>query len=142
MRNSALNSDTLDNPTPSRSSGYTLAQRSKIALAAILCITASLLSLMCLVGVYPLLMEQAQIPKTAAGAGRVALVLLGGLVLGALAGHILGLWAYSKPQVRNGGVPGRKLAIASVIGGIILMLVAVILSVFMSSTLAILLGAI
>ncbi len=121
--------------------GYVLAERSKSALAAILCIVASLLSLMCLAAVLPIFGTVANgSPQARLSAGVVALVLLGGLTLGALTGHVLGLLAYSKPDVRAGVVPGRLLATTSVVAGVVLMMLFVLGMVIFGDTLTTALG--
>lgn len=122
---------------PDRPSGYVLAERNKLALWAILSTSMSVLSLMCIVAVIPLLNRSG--PDTGAratAAGVVAIVLLGGFVVGALTGHVLGLIAYSDPRVRSGEQPGRGLAMTSVVAGVLLLLACVLLSVITGGTFA------
>lgn len=128
--------------TPVIGSGYTLSERNKQAMWAILCISASAMSLLLLGGTLPLLREQVRTPGSDRSIGIVTLIMLIGLVGGALLGHILGLWAYSRREVRNGEVPGRDLARVSIVTGVVLMLATTVLSIVAGNTLGTLIGAI
>ncbi len=120
---------------PAGSKGYVLAERSKLSLAAALCITASVLSLISIVAIGPMLSRLGSLgSRTQVYGGALTVVLLVGLVAGALSGHILGLVAYSKERIRSGAQPGKGLAGASIIGGVLLLLTSMLLLVIMGDT--------
>ncbi len=65
----------------------------------------------------------------------VTLLLMAAVILGAVTGHVLGLLAYSRQEVRDHVQSGRSLAMVSVVSGVVLLLGCMLFNVILGNDL-------